>query len=145
MLVCADGRLPTIARTLVERGAEILVMPTAWVTSGRDPRALENAQADLMINVRARENGVPFLAANKCGVERGAVAYCGKSAIVAADGTFLARAPQSEAGVIAHEIEAGGPASHLRRRAGSGPVPVRERRQRASPSRRSATPIAPER
>ena len=109
VLVCADGRLPTIARTLVERGAEMLVMPTAWVTSGRDPAAFENVQADLMINVRARENGVPFLAANKCGVERGAVAYCGKSAIVAHDGTFVARAPEGEPGVVAGEIEVGLP------------------------------------
>lgn len=107
VLVCADGRLPTLSRTLVERGAELLVMPTAWVTSGRDPAALENMQADLMINVRARENGVPFLAANKCGVERAAVAYCGKSAIVAADGAFIAQAGQSEPGIIAGEITVG--------------------------------------
>ncbi len=110
VLVCADGRLPTIARTLVDRGAEILVMPTAWVTSGRDPHALENAQADLFANVRARENGVPFLAANKCGVERGAVAYCGKSAIIDAQGRFVARAPEGDPGVIGAEIEVGAPA-----------------------------------
>ena len=109
MLVCADGRLPTLARNLVEAGAEALVMPTAWVTSGRDPAVLENVQADLMVNVRARENGVPFLAANKCGVERQAVAYCGKSAIVSGDGSFIARAPQGEACVIAGEIEVGAP------------------------------------
>jgi predicted amidohydrolase len=109
LLVCADGRIPTIARTLVERGAEILVMPTAWVTSGRDPAALENVQADLMANVRARENGVPFVAANKCGVELQSVAYCGKSAIVAADGAFVARAPQDGECVISGEIEIGGP------------------------------------
>jgi predicted amidohydrolase len=109
ILVCADGRIPTIARALVERGAEILVMPTAWVTSGRDPAAQENIQADLMINVRARENGVPFVAANKCGVELQSVAYCGKSAIVDAAGAFVARAPQDDECVIAGEIEAGAP------------------------------------
>ena len=52
-LVCADGRIPTIARALVDRGAQILVMPTAWVSSGRDPGALENVQADLLARVRA--------------------------------------------------------------------------------------------
>ena len=109
LLVCADGRIPTIARTLVERGAEVLVMPTAWVTSGRDPAALENIQADLMACVRARENGVPFVAANKCGVELQSVAYCGKSAIVAADGAFVARAPQEAECVISGEIEIGAP------------------------------------
>jgi len=96
VLVCADGRIPTIAATLVERGAEMLVMPTAWVTSGRDPAALENVQADLFVTVRARENGVPFIAANKTGVEQESVAYCGKSAIVDGTGCFVARAGERE-------------------------------------------------
>src|SRR6202035_3567471 len=67
-------------------------------------------QADLMACVRARENGVPFVAANKCGVELQSVAYCGKSAIVDAGGAFVARAPQDDECVIAGEIEAGAPA-----------------------------------
>ncbi|GAC1521723.1 MAG: hypothetical protein NVS2B8_02040 [Vulcanimicrobiaceae bacterium] len=95
LLVCADGRIPTIAATLCDRGAELLVMPTAWVTSGRSPRAFENVQADFMAAVRARENGVPFVAANKVGVERGSVAYCGKSAIFASDGATIARGDES--------------------------------------------------
>ncbi|MGB6413823.1 MAG: carbon-nitrogen hydrolase family protein, partial [Candidatus Cybelea sp.] len=73
VLVCADGRLPTISRALVDDGADLLVMPTAWVTSGRDPSALENVQADLLARVRAYENRVPFVAANKCGSELGMV------------------------------------------------------------------------
>jgi predicted amidohydrolase len=105
LLVCADGRIPTIAATLVERGAQALVMPTAWVTSGRDPEALENLQADLLANVRARENGVPFVIANKCGVERASVAYCGKSAIVAASGEFVARGSETREEIVWGEIE----------------------------------------
>jgi predicted amidohydrolase len=96
VFVCADGRIPTIGAHLVARGAEILVMPTAWVTSGRDPHALENLQADLMAPVRARENGVPLVAANKCGVEARSVAYCGKSQIVSADGSVVAFASQTD-------------------------------------------------
>jgi predicted amidohydrolase len=96
VFICADGRIPTIGATLVAKGAEILVVPTAWVTSGRDPGALENLQADLMIAVRARENGVPLVAANKVGVEARSVAYCGKSRIVAADGSLVAAASQDE-------------------------------------------------
>jgi predicted amidohydrolase len=104
LLVCADGRIPTIAATLVERGAQLLVMPTAWVTSGRDPRTLENLQADLMANVRARENGVPFAVANKCGVELESVAYCGKSALIESDGAFVARASEREEEIVSGEL-----------------------------------------
>ena len=106
-LICADGRIPTIASTLVECGAQLLVMPTAWVTSGRDPAALENIQADLLARIRARENGVPFIAANKCGVELGCVAYCGKSQIVHADGNIAAIAAQDEPAILTAEIEIG--------------------------------------
>jgi predicted amidohydrolase len=105
LLVCADGRIPTIAATLVERGAQMLVMPTAWVTSGRDPHVLENLQADLLANVRARENGVPFVAANKCGVERESVAYCGKSALIDAHGAFVARGSETAPDVVFGELE----------------------------------------
>jgi predicted amidohydrolase len=96
VLICADGRIPTIARALVDAGATVLVMPTAWVTSGRDPHALENVQADLLARVRAYENRVPFIAANKCGSELGMVAYCGKSQIVDSSGELVAIAGERE-------------------------------------------------
>ena len=107
VFICADGRIPTIASTLVAKGAEILVMPTAWVTSGRDPHALENLQADLMIPVRARENGVALVAANKAGTEARSVAYCGKSVIVAADGTVVARGSQDGEEIVRGEVAVG--------------------------------------
>lgn len=105
VMICADGRLPTIARALVDRGAELLVMPTAWVTSGRDPAALENVQADLLGRVRAYENRVPFLAANKCGSELGMVAYCGKSQIVDRRGEIVALAGQHRSETLHAAVE----------------------------------------
>ncbi len=110
VMICADGRMPGIAQTLVDRGAELLVMPTAWVTSGRDASALENIQADLLARVRAFENGVPFVAANKCGVEMKMVAYCGKSQIVDRNGDVVAIASQQEPGTIAASIDLAPPA-----------------------------------
>ena len=107
VMICADGRMPGIAQTLVDRSAELLVMPTAWVTSGRDSNALENIQADLLARVRAFENGVPFVAANKCGVEMKMVAYCGKSQIVDQSGEVVAIASQHEPGTIAASIDIG--------------------------------------
>ncbi len=109
-LVCADGRMPAIAAALVDRGAQLLVMPTAWVTSGRDPANLENVQADLLARVRAFENGVPFVAANKCGVELGMVAYCGKSQIVDANGTVVALAGEGAEQAISASIDLREPA-----------------------------------
>jgi predicted amidohydrolase len=106
-MICADGRIPTIARELVDRGAEIIVMPTAWVTSGRNPHQLENVQADLLARVRARENGVPFVAANKCGVELSSVGYCGKSQIVDCLGNVAAIADQRRPEIIRAVVEVG--------------------------------------
>ncbi|HEY0798029.1 MAG TPA: carbon-nitrogen hydrolase family protein [Candidatus Baltobacteraceae bacterium] len=135
VLVRADGRIPTIAATLVDRGAELLVMPTAWVTSGRDPAVLENVQADLMAAVRAAENGVPFVAANKCGVEAKSVAYCGKSLIVDREGTVVARASDREETVLFGEIEIGAPV-----RARSSLLATPERLARDARARIAITP-----
>jgi apolipoprotein N-acyltransferase len=56
-------------------------------------------QADLLARVRAYENRVPFIAANKCGSELAMVAYCGKSQIVDSGGEIVAlaseRAPET--------------------------------------------------
>jgi predicted amidohydrolase len=114
VLICADGRMPGIGRALVDRGAEILVMPTAWVTSGRDPQALENLQADLLGRVRAFENGVPFIAANKCGIELNMVAYCGKSQIVSASGDVVALASQTDEELLGAELDLQPPAPYRR-------------------------------
>ncbi len=107
VLVCADGRMPEISRALVDRGAEILVMPTAWVSSGRNPDALENLQADVLGRVRAFENGTAFLAANKCGVEREMVLYCGKSQIVDSQGNIIAMADERDEAMLCATIEVG--------------------------------------
>ncbi len=109
VLVCADGRMPEIARALVDRGAELLVMPTAWVSSGRDPSTLENPIADLLAPMRAYENGVPFVAADKCGVEREMVLYCGKSQILSDAGDVLAIAGEREPQRIVATVEIGDP------------------------------------
>ena len=123
VLICADGRLPTISRSLVDRGARALIMPTAWVTSGRDPTALENVQADLLARVRAYENGVPFVAANKCGAELGMVAYCGKSQIIDKKGEVVAIASQRDPQTLRARLTAGTPHPH---RAAAASLPPRD-------------------
>lgn len=112
VMICADGRMPGIARTLVDAGAELLVMPTAWVTSGRDATALENVQADLLARVRAFENNVPFVAANKCDVEDAMIAYCGKSQIVDREGSLVALASERNEERIAATLTLDTPAPY---------------------------------
>ncbi|MGH7737611.1 MAG: carbon-nitrogen hydrolase family protein [Candidatus Tyrphobacter sp.] len=112
VLICADGRMPGISRALVDAGAEILLMPTAWVSSGRDPSVLENVQADLLGRMRAYENGVPFVAANKCGVERDMVLYCGKSQIVSQDGEIVAMAGERDDEDLVQTLTIGEPKPH---------------------------------
>ena len=90
----------------------------------------------LLARVRARENGVPFVAANKCGIERGMVAYCGKSQIVDADGDVLAIARTARAA----DAERRPSRSDGRERPRAAAPPVAEvtsarRRRRASRSR----------
>jgi predicted amidohydrolase len=104
VMICADGRMPEIARELALAGAEILIDPTAWVTAGPDPLTWNNAQAIHMFPSRARENGIWAVAANKVGIERDLVAYCGRSVIVAPDGSIAARAPSDAAAVITVDV-----------------------------------------
>lgn len=139
VLICADGRMPQISLKLADDGAQILVMPTAWVTSGRNPDALENVQADLLARVRARENGVPLVAANKVGVERACVAYCGKSQIVGADGAVLAMASQDRAETIVAQIRLCAPRA---RRIAVPQVPAARREPGNAAVRIAITPFA---
>ncbi len=134
VFVCADGRIPTIASTLVARGArDPGRSDRLGDAAAATPHALENLQADLMIPVRARENGVPLVVANKVGVEARSVAYCGKSQIVAADGTVVALAPQDEATTLTATVAIGPPIVDARRRS--------RRRSRGSPARRCPTSL----
>lgn len=104
LFICADGRLPELARSLALQGAGYLLDATAWVATGPTPQELRNAQADYMMEVRALENGVYLLAANKVGQEACAVRYCGKSLIVAPDGRVLARAAPDRPQIIYAEL-----------------------------------------
>ena len=100
MMICADGRMPEIARTLTRRGAWLLLDPTAWVSAGRSYDAMVNPQVDHVMITRARENAVWIAAADKCGSENGAVHYVGRSMIVRPDGSVAAIAAAAGPAVI---------------------------------------------
>jgi len=104
MMICADGRNPEIARTLVAKGAWLIADPTAWVGFGASHAQIRNVQADYMLRVRALENGCWIAAADKCGSELEAVHYAGASQIVRPDGGIVARAGATEPQFIVADV-----------------------------------------
>lgn len=105
LIICADGRLPEISRVLALKGAEIIVDPTNWVSTGKDTASLKNPQVDYIIPTRASENGVWFLCANKVGREADSVVYCGQSIVVSPDGTTQVKGSTAVEEIITAQIE----------------------------------------
>lgn len=102
MLICADARLPEVAATLVTRGAELLLQPTAWVNGGTAEQPW-NPQPDFLIAARAREFGVPVASASKYGIEHGTL-FVGQSLICDARGQRLVQAGRDETELLSAEV-----------------------------------------
>ena len=109
MMICADGRNPEIARTLVAKGAWLIADPTAWVGFGPSHDQIRNVQADYMLRVRALENGCWIAAADKCGSELEAVHYAGSSQIVGPDGVVVAHAGPAHPQLIFADVRQSAP------------------------------------
>jgi predicted amidohydrolase len=86
-MTCYDLRFPELARTLVERGAEALVVPAAWVAGDRK---VEHWRT--LLRARAIENTVWVI-----GVGQPAPRYSGHSLVVAPNGDVVAEADGDEA------------------------------------------------
>jgi predicted amidohydrolase len=84
MNICYDAAFPETARCLSLLGADLIALPTNW------PPGAE-CTADCVINARAMENGVYFIAANRVGTERG-FSFIGRSKIVDPVGKTIAEA-----------------------------------------------------
>ena len=104
VMICADGRPPEIAATLAARGAEFIVVPTAWVNGRPFSGVFSNAQADFIIRARALEFGVPFACCSKSGREDRHLEYVGQSRLVSATGELIAAAPIEGDKLIVGEI-----------------------------------------
>ena len=90
MMICADGRIPEIARILALKGARLILDPTNLVASGRDPSRLSSPQLEYMLCARAAENGLWIAVANKVGLEAESVLNCGGSCVIDAFGEKVA-------------------------------------------------------
>ena len=95
-IICFDTRFPEAVRVLALLGAEIIVLPTNW------PKG-----ADLVpkyvVNARAYENRVHYIAINRVGRERG-FRFIGQSKIVHCSGVTLAEASASKEEIIYAQI-----------------------------------------
>ncbi len=104
MMICADNRLPEIPATLVARGAQLIVQPTAWVNVPAPGEELWNPQPAYLNAARAIEFGVPVAACSKWGVE-GETTFVGMSRTYDANGTCLAQLGGRESGIALAEVE----------------------------------------
>lgn len=134
VLICADCRAPEISATLVEDGANMLILPTAWVNAGRQPGQYYNVHPEFLLRARALEFGVPFICCSKSGREGKHFDYVGQSQIVAADGRTLALAKPEGEELIVADVRPGRP-----RRARMDPE-TRERLLSRRPAFHPSTP-----
>src|SRR6478609_7972931 len=86
LMTCYDLRFPELARRLVDLGAEVLVVPAAWVAG---PRKVEHWRT--LARARAVENTVFVVAAGQPGPR-----YAGHSLVVDPLGDVLAEAGEGE-------------------------------------------------
>ena len=104
MLVCADARLPEIARSLAVGGADLIIDSTAWVSNGRTTDALVTPQVAYLMATRAVENGVWVIAADKVGMEADSIMYAGQSGVIDPQGKWVAQASSDREEVLVVDV-----------------------------------------
>ncbi len=100
VMICFDWIFPESARTLAQRGADVIAHPSNLV--------LPHCPAAMPI--RALENGVYTATANRVGTETNgdeSLTFIGQSRICAPDAKVLADAPASGPAVIRAEVDPG--------------------------------------
>jgi len=105
LLVCADARIPEIARSLVRQGAWLLLDAANLTSTGGSLEKATNQQVEFMLSTRARENGVYLAMANKSGLERDAVLYCGRSSLWNPRGELMSRAESPGEGLALEDAD----------------------------------------
>jgi len=97
MLICYDAAFPEATRTLALMGADVVVLPTNW------PPGSETA-AMHVVNARAMENAIYFVAVNRVGTERG-FRFIGMSKIADPSGYTLAQCETADPAVLLAQVD----------------------------------------
>lgn len=91
LMTCYDVRFPELARRLALDGADVLVLPSAWVKG-----PLKEMHWEVLATARALENTCYLVAVGECGPRN-----IGNSLVVDPLGVAIAKAPESAALVFA--------------------------------------------
>lgn len=91
LMTCYDVRFPELSRRLALEGAEVLVLPSAWVKG-----PLKEMHWDLLTRTRALENTCYVVAVGECGMRN-----IGNSMVVDPLGIPISRAAESRALIFA--------------------------------------------
>ncbi|BES83642.1 hydrolase [Pectobacterium araliae] len=92
LMTCYDIRFPEFARRLVLDGADVLVLPSAWIKG-----PLKEAHWELLVRARALENTTYLVAVGECGVKN-----IGNSMVVDPLGVVVVQAPETPALIYAN-------------------------------------------
>jgi predicted amidohydrolase len=109
MSICYDLIFPEFIRTLADRGADLVINSTNWISDGfqRETWGWTGSAVEALARVRALENGVWLAMANCIGPEAGFESL-GHSCVVAPSGKLLASVGGAQgfaAADIAYESE----------------------------------------
>ncbi|MFN6107843.1 MAG: carbon-nitrogen hydrolase family protein [Planctomycetaceae bacterium] len=99
MLICYDAAFPEASRSLALLGADLIALPTNW------PPGAE-CTACSVINARALENAVYFIAVNRVGTERG-FPFIGMSKICDTNGQTLAESKTTSEDILYADMDLG--------------------------------------
>lgn len=129
MLICYDKLWPETCRELTLRGADILVMSTAWPAMTGHGDGADNLwvkQYEVLDKVRALENSRWFISSNFIG-ELGGIEFFGMSQIVDPLGDVVATTGTEMTGLVHATVDVQGRIADARA-ATQGPFLIRDRR-----------------
>lgn len=104
LVVCADARLPEIIRQATVAGARLIIDCANLTAQGALLSEVSNPQVDYVLGVRALENGVWLLMADKWGIEGDFATYAGRSSIYCPHGEVMVGASAVGDTVVSYEI-----------------------------------------
>lgn len=97
MLICYDTTFPEVVRILALKGADIIILPTNW------PQGADRLPG-FIVNARALENRVYFLAVNRIG-ECGKIRFIGKSKFCDTMGDNIVEIDHNDYVIIYGEVD----------------------------------------